>query len=176
MTKEDLLELISSWENLGLITSEMITNPAKLSLLMEVSLYSDHPRSWRATWVADKIHDKRPELIVPFLGKMIRQMKRETHASKKRQFLKLISMHEIPEGHLSFLMDYCMNCFLSANEPVSIRVYALQILFNISEREPLFKSELLSLIEHEMELHPAAGVRARGRNLAKKLKKQIFRL
>lgn len=173
MTTDELLDLISSWENLELITGEIISNPENLSVLMEVSLYSDHPRSWRAAWVADKIHDKRPELIVPFLGKIIRQLKSETHASKKRQFLKLISMHAIPGDHLSFLMDYCLNSFISVAEPVSIRVYALQILFHISEKEPLFKPELLSLIEHEMELHPVAGVRARGKNLAKTLKKQI---
>jgi hypothetical protein len=173
MTSEEWIDLISSWENLELITGEIASGRKSLDSLMEVCLYSRHPLSWRATWVADKIHDVRPELVVPYLEKIILQLKKETHPGKKRQFLKLISMHDIREKYHSFLMDYCLICFMRTNEPVSVRVYALQILYNISELQPLFKPELLSLIEHEMELHPSAGVLARGRKLAGALRKQI---
>lgn len=176
MTSEDWLELIGSWENLELIAGEVLARPEKLNSLMEVALYSDHPKSWRAAWVADKIHDSRPDLIVPFLEKITLQLKEETQPGKKRQFLKLVSMHEIPERYRSFLMNYCLDSFMSAEEPVAIRVYALQILFHISEAEPVFKPELLSIIEHETELHPAPGVRARGKKLAGMLIKQIGRL
>jgi hypothetical protein len=174
MNKEELFDLILSWENLPLLVREIENHPEKLSDLMEIAFRSDHPKSWRAAWLADKIHDNRPELLLPFIEKMIAALKTETRHGQKRHFLKLISLNAIPQKHYSFLLDYCLNCFTSAGEPVSVRVYALQILFAISEDVPDFKTELLSVIEHELELHPTAGIRSRGKKLAEKLARRIY--
>lgn len=173
MTRKELLDLIVSWENLPLLIQEIQTNPENLKLLFDVAFRSKHPKSWRAAYIADKINDTHPELIAPFIPQVIFSLKTETNSSKKRQYLKLISLNEIPPKHHSFLMDYCLNCFTSAGEPVSIRVHALQILYNISELEPDLKPELLSVINHEMELHATAGIVARGKKLAGQLAKQI---
>ncbi|WP_372932496.1 hypothetical protein [Mariniphaga sediminis] len=173
MTKDEMLDLIVSWENLKLLIREAENHPDQLSVLMDIALYSKHPKSWRAAWIADKIHEKKPEHIAPFLTKIIRQLKKETDKGKKRHWLKLISQNEINEKHYSFLMNYCLDTFMLGEEPVAVRVHAMQILFNISEKETAFKRELASIIEHEIELHPTAGIQSRGRKLIQKLKKQI---
>jgi hypothetical protein len=174
MNGKELTALLESWENLPLLIRQLIDKPEEITLLMNIALHSDNKKSWRAAWVADKVNDKKPELITPFLGKMINQLKRETNTGKKRQFLKLISLNEIQKNHFAFLTNYCFKCFTSATEPVGVKVHALQILFNISEKEADLKPELLSLIEFELENNPKAGIKARGRNLAKILKKQIY--
>ena len=173
MTREKLLNLILSWENLDIITGELIRNPEDLPLLMDIALYSNHSKSWRAAWIADKIHSKDPGLILPYIESMINWLKDNINHSKKRQFLKLISLNIIPPKYYSFLLDYCIKSFTSASEPVSVKVYSMQILFNISEKESGFKPELLALIGHELELHPSAGVKSRGKMISKKLEKQI---
>ena len=48
----------------------------------------------------------------------------------------------------------------------------MQILFNISEREPELKHELIQLIEHEIEYHSSAGIKSRGSKLLRKLYRQ----
>jgi hypothetical protein len=169
MTSTELLDLLTTWENMNLISQELADFPEDFEVLMEIALYSEHPKSWRAVWLADKINDNHPELIVPFIEKMIHRLKAAINHSKKRHLLKLISLHEIPEIYLSFLLDYCLRCFTSASETIAVRVHAMQILYNISEKEPGFKSELFSIIQHETELHPTAGIRARGKKLAGKL-------
>jgi hypothetical protein len=173
MNKEELFDLLLSWENLPLLVREIQNHQEKMSDLMEIALESHHPKSWRAAWLADKIYESNPEIVKPYIDKMIIGLKTETRDGQKRHFLKLISLNEVPSKYHSFLMDYCLNCFTSAGEPVSIRVHALQILFNISEQEPDFKPELLSVINHEIELHATAGIAARGRKLAGQLAKQI---
>lgn len=173
MTRKELLDLIVSWENLPLLIQEIQTNPENLKLLFELTFKSKHPKSWRAAYIVDKINDNHPELIAPFIPQMIFSLKTETNSSKKRHYLKLVSQHKFSPKHHSFLIDYCLNCFTSAGEPVSIRVHALQILFNISELEPDLKPELLSVINHEIKLHATAGIVARGRKLAGQLAKQI---
>lgn len=169
MTKKELHDLLDSWENLELIINEAIGNPDYVKLLFEIALYSNHPKSWRAAWIADKINDKKAELISPFIYDIIVQLNKETSSSKKRQFLKLISLHPIPEEHCSFLLDYCIQCFTSTGEPIAVRVFAMQVLYNISEIEPELKPELLSTIQHEIELHTSAGIKSRGGKLAKQL-------
>ncbi len=173
MTKAELLDLIYSWENLELLIRKLENQAEHIPALMEIALHSNDPKSWRAAWVADKIHDYKPEMISPYLEEIINQLIKETNNSKKRQFLKLISLNEIPKEFHPVLIDYCLNCFTSASQPVAVRVHAMQILFNISQKVPPFKPELLSIIEYETELHPTAGIRSRGKKLAKMLHQQI---
>ncbi len=166
MNKKELFDLILSWENLPLLLHKLVNQPDDLEQLMELALYSSHPKSWRAAYLAEKVHDEKPELLIPYLEAIIRRLKTETNSSKKRHYLKLISLNKIPEKHRPFLIDHCLDCFTSAHEPVAVRVHAMQVLFNISETEPSFKPELLSIIEHEMELHPTPGILSRGKKLA----------
>lgn len=173
MTQKELLEVINSRENLELAIQEIGNNPEHLPVLMELALNSDEPHSWRTAWMADKIHDQFPHLIIPWLDQIIRALKNELQTGKKRHFLKLISLNNIHKKHDIFLMDYCLDAFTSGKEPVAVRVHAMQVLFNLSETEPEFKPELLAIIEHEMELHPSAGISSRGKNLVKKLNTQI---
>jgi hypothetical protein len=172
MTKEELLDLIVSWENLPLLVRQLESEPEDLQLLIDLAFESRHPKSWRAAYIADKINDNHPKLIAPFISDMIFRLKTETNSSKKRHYLKLISQHNFPVKFHSFLVGYCLESFCSASEPIANRVHAMQVLFNISEKEPDFKLELLSVIEHELELHPTPGIVSRGKKLVKKLKEQ----
>jgi len=171
--KEDLFDILSSWENIEFVAGEIANTPELYSELMKIALYSVEQKSWRAVYIIDKINDKFPNLILPYLEKIIKQLESEKHSSKKRHFLKLLSMNEIKEKHLAFLFEYCIGTMGNGSEPPAVRVHAMQILYNISEYEPALKPEILACIEHEMEYHATAGIRSRGHNLAKKLYKQI---
>lgn len=173
MKERELLTLIESWDNLDFTMREIMTHPEYYPVLMEVALYSKNPNSWRAAYLVDKIHEINSRLILPYIDKVIEQVKLENHSGKKRHFLKQISLHEIPETHRGFLLEYCLNAFTSAQEAIAVRVHAMQILFNLSETEPELKPELLAVIEHEMEYHSTAGILSRGKKLARKLRRQI---
>jgi hypothetical protein len=173
MTREDLIELLDSWDNLDFTINEISKNPPYFNLLMSVALYNTEQKSWRAAYLSDKIHDDFPELLRPFLPEIIAQLKHEKNTSKKRHFLKLISMNDINREYYGFLVDYCLKALSSSKEPPAVRVHAMQILYNISETETDLKAELLAVIEHEMEYHSTAGILSRGSKLSKKLQKQI---
>jgi hypothetical protein len=171
--REEMLGLLMAWENLPIIISDLLAQPQKIGILMDIAINSSHPKSWRAAWMANKIHDIKPDLIRPYLEKMIIRLKKETCNSKKREFLRLISLHDLPKKYHSFLMDYCLNCLISSAEPVSVRVHSMQVLYHISESEPGFRPELLAVIEHETELHSTAGIRSRAKRLSSMLMKSI---
>ena len=171
MTKEELFELIVSWDNLPYLLKEISTNHEFYSLLMEIALYYGNQKSWRAAYMADKINDINPELLQPFLTEMIEQVKIEKNDGKKRHFLKLISLNELPTEQQGVMLDFCMKTFTSAKETLAVRVHAMQILYNISEKEPDLKQEILAIIEHEMENHSSPGIVSRGKKLVWKLRK-----
>ena len=170
MTKEELVELIDSWENLAYLMHEIARNTEHYQMLMDIALYDNRQKSWRAAYLVDKINDNNPELLQPFLNDIIEQVKNETNESKRRHFLKLISMNDLSKKQQGFLIDFCIKTFTSAKEAVAVRVHAMQILFNISQSVPELKPEVLAIIEHEIENHPTAGIISRGKKLVKKLR------
>lgn len=169
LEEKKLLELIQSWENLALAVRHIAEHPEYLSALMKLAFDESSPRNWRAAWMVDKIHEKHPELVIPYLPAMTEFVLTTKNAGKKRHLLKLISLHDIPEEQIAILLDFCIQVFTSASEPIAVRAHAMQVLYNIAQKEPDFSGELIELIRNEMELHGSAGIAARGRKLIKKL-------
>jgi hypothetical protein len=169
MTDNDLHSLIKSWENLALLVRYIADYPEYLDFIMTKALDDTQPENWRAVWMVDKIHEKHPELVFPYLQKMTIFLLKTQNSSKKRHLLKLISLNEIQEENVALLLNYCIEVFTNAAEPVAVRVHAMQILFNITQKEPDFANELIELIECEIEYHGSAGIASRGQKLLKKL-------
>lgn len=172
MTSDELLEVINSWENLAFTIKEIENHPEHFHTLMEIALNGKSNKSWRAAWMADKIHDKNPGLLLPYIDGIIKRVKIKIDGGRLRHFLKLLSMHPIPEAEQSFFLDFCLNLLTSDKEPPAIRVHAMQILYNLSESEPDLKPEILAVIENEIELHSTPGIISRGTKLVRKLRLQ----
>jgi|GEM_PF-213087 len=175
VTENELCEIIGSWENLLLACNYISDHPEYFGLLMKVALNDSTERSWRASWLVNKIQEKQPGLFEPYIDQVIDFIQQTSDNSKKREFLRLLSLYPVPEEKEAAMLDYCVRQLTSAGEPVSVRVHAMQILFNISEKEPDFKPELIHLIEHETGFHPSAGICSRGNRLLHKLYKQNSR-
>ena len=169
MTENEVQMLIQSWENLALLVRYIADYPEHLDVIMTKALDDSQPENWRAVWMVDKINDKYPELVISHLPAMTSFLLTTQNSSKKRHILKLLSLHQIPEENMALLLNFCIAEFTNATEPVAVRVHAMQILFNIAQKEPDFSGELKELIEHEIEHHGSAGIASRGRKLLKKL-------
>lgn len=169
LAEVELLALIQSWENLAVVIRYISEHPEHLDALMKLVFDDREDRNWRAAWMVDRLHDKHPELIIPYLPMMTDFVLTTHNIGKKRHLLKLISQHAIQEDKMATLLNFCIDIFTSAHETVAVRVHAMQILFQIALKEPDFANELIELIEHEIEFHGSAGIAARGRKLLKKL-------
>jgi len=169
MTENEVQQPLQSYENLALLVRYVADYPEYLDLIMTKTLDDTQPENWRAAWMIDKINEKHPEIVVPYLPVMTEFVLITKSAGKKRHLLKLISLHDIPDEKMAILFKYCFDVFTTAAEPVAVRVHAMQILFNIAQKETDFTGELISLIENEIELHGSAGIASRGRKLLKKL-------
>jgi hypothetical protein len=171
MTENEIRILIQSWENLALLVRYISNYPEHLDVIMSKALDDSQPENWRAVWMVDKIHEKHPNLVIQYLPAMTEFLLTTRNASKKRHLLKLVSLHEVPEDKVALLLNFCVEVFTNATEPVAVRVHAMQILFNIAQKEHDFSGELIDLIEHEIEYHGSAGIASRGRKLIMEMHK-----
>jgi hypothetical protein len=169
MTENEVQILIRSWENLAILVRYISDYPEYLNLITDKVLDDRKPENWRAAWMVDKIHDRHPDLVLPYLPVLTEFVLTTKSAGKKRHLLKLISLHDIPVEKMALLFNFCFEVFTNSTEPVAVRVHAMQILFNIAQKEPDFTGELINLIENEIELHGSAGIASRGRKLLLKL-------
>ena len=174
MTEKEVQSLIQSWENIALLVRYIADYPEHLDIIMTKVLDDSRPENWRAAWMVDKIHERHPELVFPYLQAMTDFVLATQNAGKKRHLLKLISLNDIQEENMALLLNFCIEVFTNAAEPVAVRVHAMQILFNIAQKEPDFSGELIELIEHELEYHGSAGLASRGKKLLKKLMSHPF--
>jgi len=172
MTKKELQEIIQSWENMPLVITHSLDHPKTLDILLGIAMDDSQSINWRAMYLFELIHNQYPELVIPYLPAMTDFLLTTKNSSKKRHLLKLISLHEIPEENMAVLLNFCIQEFTNTAEPVAVRVNAMQILFNIAEKESDFAGELIDLIENEIEYHGSAGISSRGLKLLKKLKAQ----
>lgn len=175
MTADEVGTYIQSWENLSILVRYIADYPEYLGIIMDKAFDDSQPENWRAAWMVDKIHEKHPEMVIPFLPAITSFLLNTKNASKKRHFLKLISLNPIAEENMALLLNYCIEIFTNATEPIAVRVHAMQVLFNIAMQEPDFSGELVELIENEIELRGSAGIASRGGKLLKKLKSHPHR-
>ncbi len=169
MKRADFYALLDAWENIYLLTDYLVEYPQEIGYLTDIGLHESKKESWRALWIIDKVHEKNPELIRPYIPQFIEALPLISNESKLRHLLKLISLNPIPENQLGTLWDYGLNEFTNAARPIAIRVNAMQLLFEVSETIPDLKPELIQLIEHEIEFHGSAGIKSRGKKLLGKL-------
>lgn len=173
LSENELSAIIQSWENLALVVRHISDHPEHLDVLMTMALDDREERNWRAAWMVDKIHEKYPELIIPYLPAMTDFVMVTSNAGKKRHFLKLISLHEIAPDKIGELLNFSIETMTSPDEPIAVRAHAMQVLYNIALTEPDFAAELIELIQHEIEFHGSAGINAKGKNLIQKLRQFI---
>ncbi|HKJ43495.1 MAG TPA: hypothetical protein VKA27_15465 [Sunxiuqinia sp.] len=173
MTKDELYNLLISGQNVPILANFFVDHPDQIEQIIDLALYDTRRGTWQAMWIADKIHERRPAFINCYFDRMVEATKILKDNSKLRHLLKIISLNDIPEKHLPYLLDYSIEQLTNAEHPVAIRVHAMQILYQISEQELGFKPELIEIIEHEMEYHATGGIKARGKRLMKRLRNSL---
>ena len=129
---------------------------------------SANPAAWKAIWIMDKIHDSHPELIQPYLKRMLENVEQLKQSGQKRHILKLLSFNPLLGEPTGNFINYCFNIVQSRTEPVAGRVHAMQILYNITLLIPAFRNELRVVIE-EVMIEGTPGIISRGRKLLQTL-------
>jgi len=127
--------------------------------------------AWRSCWIIDTASEETPVLLADKLTEIITGMISTGDGSLKRHFTRMLCRYQIPEEYLGAVVNRCFD-LLAPQEPVAVRVYAMQLLFNIAHQMPDLKGELISVIEHLTEEGGTAGFNNRAAKLLRQLRCQ----
>lgn len=153
------------------IAISAIENPAIFIKLYEYSHSRDKRLAFRASWTLSKVCDKFPELIYPYLSKIVESLNKIDNESTLRSFLRIISLSDlgkINSRQHGMLADYCFSSLKSGFSAIAVKAYSMDILYRISLIYPELANELSASIRILME-DGSAGITARGSMILKKL-------
>ncbi len=139
--------------------------------LIHLIFKGNPPLPLRASWVVCAVTDKYPVLLTPYITGIVKNLANFRHTGIHRNLLRQISKTTIPEEHFGILYDICYKWLHSRTEPPAVKVHCMQVLYNISEKEPDLKPEL-RLIFEELIDNDSAALRSRSRQLVKILLKK----
>jgi 8-oxo-dGTP diphosphatase len=153
------------------IATSAIENPAIFLKLFEYSHSSDKKLAFRASWTLTKVCDKYPEIIYPYLSRIVEILIELDNESALRSFLRIISLsdlEEIDSRQHGILADFCFNTLNSGFSAIAVKAYSMEILYRLSLIYPELANELSTSIRILLE-DGSAGITSRGRMILKKL-------
>lgn len=149
------------------IVSDVQDDPEKFAKLFFLFRNGGGQISQRASWAVSYCAEKHPELIYPYCQEMVNYLGTPgIHDSIKRNILRIFQDIAIPVGLEESLLGLCFSYLLDKKEAVAIRVFAMQVLANLSEKYPEIRNESKVLIEDELPYAKPAFV-SRGRKILK---------
>ncbi len=168
--------LADSSRVLAELTASMVyDNVELLKPLIEVSLLDEDPWSQRASRVIRICGCRFPELFRPHCSPILKRLNGIKSEGVVRNFLRIIEDNTIhlTKKDKSILLNLCFD-YLTGNFSVALKVYSMQILYNLSLDIPEIGAELSRLIEQNLP-DSSPGYRSRGEKILKKLHRNSFR-
>lgn len=154
---------------LGIWKKSVIADERLFNQLFQFIFSGDQRWAWRSCWIIDNAAEEFPDLLADKLPEIIAGLSSTQNGSLKRHFTRILCRYQIEEEYLGVIVNRCFE-LLAPSEPVAVRVYALQLLFNITLHQPDLKGELISVIESLLEEGGSAGFINRSNKLLQQLR------
>ena len=168
----DLLMVENSRRNTDLIADLVFNKPELFDELVSIYLRNEEPVSRRAVWVVDTVAENLPGLLEPYLESIAEALPNFEHDGLKRVSLRMLARSPLPQKYLGELMNLCFDWLVSPKESVAVKIYAMEILYRMSQVEPELKKELADSIEWRIA-EGTPGFKNRGLKTLKQLNKEM---
>ncbi|MDF1695092.1 MAG: hypothetical protein P1U56_04645 [Saprospiraceae bacterium] len=143
-------------------------NPARMEELMECFFDKDLRTCQRAAWPAGMIADYEPQLIIPYLEKMLLNLEAPQHDAVVRNTFRTLQNMDIPEEVEGLAFEKAFEFLFNPQNAIAIRVFAMSVCGNIALKYPELKHELIPVIEEQIP-YGSAGFKNRGAKVLKLL-------
>ena len=166
----DLLNKENSKKMASLISDAVVDQPNRMDELMDLFFDEDLRICQRASWPVGLLADKNPQLLEPYLKKMLDNLDTPHHDAVIRNTFRTFQETDFPEDLEGVAFDKAFDFFLEVNNAIAIRVFAMTVCGNIAMKYPELGNELMPVIEEGMP-HGSAAYLSRGNSILKKLRK-----
>src|SRR5215468_11612735 len=140
-------------------------DPKRFAELMKLFFAGDYRLTQRAAGVMNYCAERRPELIRPYLPKLLDCLKRDDlHDAVKRNVVRLLQYIEIPPRLMGKVYAHCVDLVDDPYEPVAVRAFALTVAARIAKSEPDLMNELRLIVRKHLP-HTTAAFQKRAREI-----------
>jgi 8-oxo-dGTP diphosphatase len=153
------------------IAVSAVENPAIFRKLIDFSFLPDRKLSFRASWTLTKACNRFPEMIYPYMKRLLEGLRTIENESTRRSFLRIISLSEISklsQKEHGILADHCFKALNSQFSSVAVKAYSMEILYKLTRVYPELAHELSATI-NILQGEGSGGIIARGKIILRKL-------
>jgi hypothetical protein len=165
---EEVLSRTCSKVEMQAITEVVCQQPERIDELWTLA-NSSIPNAWRAAWALAHINEKNSQLFIPYLGEIADIVTTTKNLSIKRELLKILIFHPLPDEPSGVLLDDCFETITSNFFPVGLRMYAMSMVAKYCERYPELTPEFLAVLETILAEPPSVGMKGWAKRLIQQL-------
>ena len=162
--RQELMAIHSKRQAMAIV--EFIGDDAqRFAELMKLFFAGEYRLTQRAAWPMNYCAERRPELIHPYLPKLLDCLERDdVHDAVKRNVVRLLQYIEIPRRLMGKVYAICVDLVNDAYEPVAARAFALTVAARIAKSEPDLMKELRLIVRKHLP-HTTAAFQKRAREI-----------
>lgn len=172
MKNHNITELLpdSSRKTADFAAGFILKNPDYMQDLLHICFSDNAKVAMRASRIVYLILVQKKELVSPEFKNIIKKLPQLNNQSVIRNYLHLFINHTqyLDDEEKGILMAYCFKLMENNSYEIGPRVYAMQILAEISKKIPEIIPELYAAIEHELD-HSKPAFISVGKKILKKL-------
>lgn len=171
MELQDLVSRMMGMKEAEWIAVSAVENPAILRKLIDYCFLADRKLSFRASWTLTKACDRFPEIIYPYMQRLLEGLRTIENESTRRSFLRIMSLSEISrlsQKDHGILADHCFKALNSQFSSVAVKAYSMEILYKLTRIYPELAHELSATI-NMLQGEGSGGIIARGKIILKRL-------
>jgi len=152
------------------IAQSIVNHQYEMSELMDCFFSDNWVLCQKTSWPITMVADRAPDMLIPYLPKMIKNLDRPHHDAVVRNTIRTWQVMNIPEDFEGEIYDRCFEYFADPQYAVAIRVFSMTVCGNIAMRHPSLAAEIIPIIEDNWD-HSTAAWRGRGKKELKRLRK-----
>ena len=140
-------------------------DPERFDELMSIFFEGVYRSTQRAAWPMSVCAEKHPELLAPYLTKLVDQLPRsDAHTAVKRNVVRLLQYVDIPKRLAGRVYSHCLDLIADPGETIAVRAFSMTVAAKIAKGEPALLDELRLVISQNMA-GASAGIRSRARKI-----------
>lgn len=149
------------------LTQELVNyigdSKERFAEFMPYFLHDEYRICQRAAWTLGIVCQTNPELIIPWLPKILLELKAPKHDAQIRNTVRALEVLDpLPEEYEGEIYEQCFEYLLDPKYPIAIKVFSMTVCSRIAQKYPELIPELIQVIEDQMETG-SAGYRSRGK-------------
>ncbi len=123
---------------------------------------------WRSAWVFEHVYAMKPSVIAPYLDTILKIFPSLPNNGVRRHLSKILFLINVSDKVDGTFINTCFEWLRAEEVPVAVKVYCMDILYQVVERYPELREELKITLQTYLP-HNTAGFKCRAKKTLAKL-------